>query len=309
VAATLAMNTLVFRFEGIGRVIQIFADARSSAARILEFLDAEPEIRPGAKRLVDAGALGFRIEGVRVAASDDAGNILKDCSLAVRPGETVALVGATGSGKSTLVSLLPRLLDPLAGRVLIGSDEVGFQDVRELELGSLRKHVHLASQDCFLFSDTVAENVRQAAPEASLAEVRRALELAAATDVLDNLPQGLDTAIGDRGVTLSGGQRQRLALARALLAKPSILILDDSTSALDALTEQKILHNIRALAAETGGAITLVLVASKPSTVRFADRILVLEEGRIAAQGSHAQLTRTCATYRELLGIEDGNQE
>jgi ATP-binding cassette subfamily B protein len=306
VAATLAMNTLVFRFEGIGRVVQIFADARSSAARILEFLDAEPEIQSGSRRLPDR-PLGFEIDRVRVNAGDDGGSILEDCTLEVRPGEVVALVGATGSGKSTLVSLLPRLLDPVEGSVRIGSDERGFNDVRRLDLGDLRRHVHIASQDCFLFSDTIAENVRLGAPRASLDDVENALELAAASDVLENLPEGLDTRIGDRGITLSGGQRQRLALARALLARPSILVLDDSTSALDAVTEQTILHNIRRLGRESGRAITLFIVASKPSTVLFADRIVVLEKGRIAAEGSHTELASKSSAYRELLGIDHGH--
>jgi ATP-binding cassette subfamily B multidrug efflux pump len=305
-AAILAMNTLVFRFEGIGRVIQIFADARSSAARIMEFLDAEPAIAPGAKRLPE-GPLGFELEKVRVTANDAGGSILDDCSLRVEPGETVALVGATGSGKSTLVSLLPRLLDPVGGGVKIGSDELGFHDVRSLELSDLRRHVHVASQDCFLFSDSVAENVRLAKPDAQREDIEQALRLSAASDVLDNLPEGLDTRIGDRGVTLSGGQRQRLALARALLAKPSILVLDDSTSALDAVTEQKILHNIRGLVRETGRAITLFMVASKPSTVLFADRIVVLENGRIAAQGTHRELAGKSRAYRELLGIDENH--
>jgi ATP-binding cassette, subfamily B, bacterial len=307
VAATLAMNTLVFRFEGIGRVIQIFADARASAGRIMDFLDAPTAIAPGKRRLPDA-PLGFRLEQVRVASGDQT-SILDGCSLTVRPGETVALVGATGSGKSTLASLLPRLLDPTEGRVLLGSDESGFVDARELTLDDLRRHVHVATQDCFLFSDSIAENVRLGAPNSSPADVGRALRLAAAEDVLSNLPEGLDTRIGDRGITLSGGQRQRLALARALVANPSILVLDDSTSALDAVTEQTILHNIRGLAAEQGRAITLFMVASKPSTVMFADRIVLLENGVIAAQGSHAELSATSASYRELLGIEHGHQK
>jgi ATP-binding cassette, subfamily B, bacterial len=307
VGATLAMNTLVFRFEGIGRVINIFADARSSAARIMDFLDAEPAILPGTGKLA-SGPLGFRFETVRVESSADGKSAILDaCSLDVAPGETVAIVGATGSGKSTLVSLLPRLLDPSAGRVLCGSEALGYRDVRSLELSDLRRRVHLSSQDCFLFSDSVAENVRLAAPQASDLEVRRALDLAAAGEIVDSLPEGLATRIGDRGVTLSGGQRQRLALARAFLAAPSILILDDSTSALDSLTEQTILQNIRGLAAQNGQPITLVLVASKPSTVMFADRILVLENGRVSAEGSHARLARESATYRELLGLEHGN--
>jgi ATP-binding cassette subfamily B protein len=307
VAATLAMNTLVFRFEGIGRVIQIFADARSSAGRIMEFLDAAPAIQSGKRRLPE-GPLGVRLQAVRVTARTDANSgILRDCSLTIRPGETIALVGATGSGKSTLTALLPRLLDPNRGQVLVGSEERGFVDVRELDLKDLRRRVHVSSQDCFLFSDTILENLRLGAPEATEEQARRGLHLAAVEDVLDHLPEGLHTRLGDRGVTLSGGQRQRLALARALIAGPSILVLDDSTSALDAVTEQTILHNIRALAAETGEAMTLFLVASKPSTVLFADRILVLENGAIAAEGTHDVLARTSSTYRELLGIEDGN--
>jgi ATP-binding cassette subfamily B protein len=307
VAATLAMNTLVFRFEGIGRVIQIFADARSSAARIMEFLDAEPAIRPGAATLPE-GPLGFELSQVSVTTRGAEGtSILNGCTLSVRPGETVALVGGTGSGKSTLTALLPRLLDPAEGSVRIGSDALGFHDVRTLSLADLRRHVHVATQDCFLFSDTVGENLRLAKPSANDADLRRALQLAAVDDVIDELPAGLQTRLGDRGVTLSGGQRQRLALARAFLAAPSILVLDDSTSALDAVTEQSILRNIRALAEETRRAMTLFIVASKPSTVLFADRVVVLENGAIAAQGSHAELLFSSATYRELMGIEHGN--
>jgi ATP-binding cassette subfamily B protein len=188
--------------------------------------------------------------------------------------------------------------------VSIGSDARGWVDVRSLELRSLRRRVHLASQECFLFSDTIAANVRLGAPEATEDEVREALRLAAAEDVLTGLPQGLETRIGDRGVTLSGGQRQRLGLARALIARPSLLILDDSTSALDAVTEQKILHNVKALSRESGTPMTMLIIASKPSTAMFADRIVVLANGAISAEGSHRELARTSATYRELLGID-----
>jgi ABC-type multidrug transport system fused ATPase/permease subunit len=269
----------------------------------MEFLDAAPAIASGAREL-PTGPLGIRYRGVRVnSRGENSTAILDDLTFEVAPGETVALVGATGSGKSALVSLLPRLLDPSAGHVEVGSEVAGFVDVREVDLIALRHHVHVSTQDCFLFSDTLAENVRLAAPQASDDEVRQALHLAAADEILTDAKDGLATRLGDRGITLSGGQRQRVALARALLAKPSILILDDSTSALDALTEQRILHNIRNLNAGT----TLLLVASKPSTVMFADRILVLENGRIVAEGRHAELSRSSSTYRELLGIEDGN--
>jgi ABC-type multidrug transport system fused ATPase/permease subunit len=273
----------------------------------MEFLDATPAIESGQARL-PKGPLGFRLDAVRVTSrGSDGPSILNDCSVTVRPGEIVAMVGATGSGKSTFTALLPRLLDPTAGKLELGSERTGFLDARTLDLGELRRRVHVSTQDCFLFSDTILENVRLGAPDASDDEVRRALELAAIDDLLETLPEGIHTTIGDRGVTLSGGQRQRLALARALLARPSILVLDDSTSALDALTEQRILNNIRAFAEETGEALTLFIVASKPSTVLFADRVLVLEAGAIVAEGRHEQLVRTSASYRELLGIEDGH--
>ncbi|HSC86807.1 MAG TPA: ABC transporter ATP-binding protein [Polyangiaceae bacterium] len=305
VAAVLAMNTLIFRFEGIGRIIQIFADARSSAARIMDFLDAEPKIRTGHGSLA-AGPLGFRLSDVEVRSRDEGGAILQGLSFQVEPGEVVALVGATGSGKSTLAALLPRLLDPTQGRVELGSNEAGWVDVRELELAQVRRQVHVAAQDAFLFSDSIERNLRLAAPGASPAELRRALQDAAAAEIVDELPEGLETRIGDRGTTLSGGQRQRIALARAFLAKPSILVLDDSTSALDAVTEQTILRNLRERAGEGGAAPSLLLIASKPSTVLFADRILVLDGGRIAASGSHAELLLGSTSYRELMGKDDG---
>lgn len=304
VASLLAMNTLIFRIEGIGRIIQIFADARSSAARIMALLDAETPITSGSGRL-PAGPLGLRLSKVRVKARGEGEDILRNCSLRVDAGEIVAVVGATGSGKSTLTALLPRMLDPDAGDVSIGSDETGWTDVRSLELPDLRRRVHVASQECFLFSDTIAANVLLGASGASTAELIDALRLASAQDVLQNLPDGIATTIGDRGVTLSGGQRQRLALARALISRPSVLVLDDSTSALDAVTEQTILHGVRGLSQATGQPVTMLIVASKPSTAMFADRIAVLQKGAIVAEGTHEDLSRSSATYRELLGIDD----
>jgi ATP-binding cassette subfamily B protein len=304
VASLLAMNTLIFRIEGIGRIIQIFADARSSAARIMALLDAETPITSGSGRL-PAGPLGLRLSKVRVKARGEGEDILRNCSLQVEAGEIVAVVGATGSGKSTLTALLPRMLDPDGGDVSIGSDEMGWTDVRSLELPDLRRRVHVASQECFLFSDTIAANVLLGASGASTAELIDALRLASAQDVLQNLPEGIATTIGDRGVTLSGGQRQRLALARALISRPSVLVLDDSTSALDAVTEQTILHGVRGLSQTTGQPVTMLIVASKPSTAMFADRIAVLQKGAIVAEGTHEELSRSSATYRELLGIDD----
>ena len=303
VASLLIANTLVFRIEGVGRVMQIFADARSSAARIWELLDARPGIIGGSAAIADE-ALGVRLAHVRVASPRGGNAILKDCSLRIQPGEIVALVGTTGSGKSSLAALLPRLLEADSGTVAIGSDILGWRDVREFDLGQLRRRVHVVTQESFLFSDTLAANLRVADPHAGDAELLAALDLASAGDVIERLPHGLKTPLGDRGITLSGGQRQRLCLARALLAKASILGLDDATSALDAATERIVLNNIRNFKNKAGGrVVTVLMVSSKLSTVLMADRVLLLADGHIAAQGTHRELSSTCTAYRELMGI------
>ena len=302
VASLLIANMLVFRIEGVGRVMQIFADARSSAARIWELLDAEVGIVGGSASL-PSGPLGVRVTGAVLGASPGSNPILKDCTFQIEPGEIVALVGTTGSGKSSLTALLPRLLEAEAGEVAIGSDAAGWQDVKTLDLHQLQRRVHVVTQDSFLFSDTLAANLRIADPKASDADVLAALEMAAAGDVIAPLPQGLDTPLGDRGVTLSGGQRQRLCLARALLAKASILGLDEATSALDAATEHTVLRNIRNYRHGAGGHdVTVLIVSSKLSTILMADRVLLLADGHIAAQGTHRELSNTSAAYRQLMG-------
>lgn len=304
VSSLMIANTLVFRIEGVGRVMQVFADARSSAARIWELLDARPEIRGGNETLPDA-PLGLDVRDVRVVAPGGGNNILLYCSFRVEPASVVALVGMTGSGKSTLAGLFPRLIDVDGGEVRVGSDNAGWHDVRNLRLDQLRKRVHVVPQEAFLFSDTLEANLRMVAPDASEADLHNALRLASAEDILDKLPQGLQTRIGDRGITLSGGQRQRICLARGLLARPSVLILDDATSALDAVTERTILHNIRELNTQ-GAPITVLLIASKLSTILLSDRVLLLEHGCITASGTHKQLAATHPEYCDLLGIEHG---
>jgi ABC-type multidrug transport system fused ATPase/permease subunit len=306
VASLLMMNTVVFRVEAIGRVMQTFADARSSAARIMDLLDAEPLVT-GGRLPVPPGPLGVRLDGVRVRSPGGDTDVLADCSLAIAPGEMVALVGATGAGKSTLTALLPRLVDTDAGQVRVGSDAAGWLDVREVDLAELRRRVHVVPQEVFLFSDTVAANLRLGAPGASDADLWAALRLAAADDVVEALPQGLDTVVGDRGVTLSGGQRQRLTLARALVARPAVLALDDATSALDAVTERQIFSGLSRRGSHARGT-TVFIVASKLSTVLLADRAVLLAGGRVAAAGTHEQLARSEATYRELLGIDEHGQ-
>lgn len=302
VTSLLIATTLVFRIEGIGRVMQTFADARASAGRIWQLLDAPTLIEDGPGRLPQ-GPLGLKLEQVSVSAPGSERDILRQCSLSLAPGEVVALVGATGTGKSLLASLLPRLTDADSGRVLIGNDEGGWQDVRDLQLADLRRRVHVLPQESFLFADTLAANLRLSAPGASDAELLDALHRAAADDILERLPLGLDSPLGDRGVTLSGGQRQRLCLARALLAAPDILCLDAATSALDAIGEQRVLDNLRRQRRH-GHAPTLLLIASKESTVQRADRVLLLDNGRIVDSGPHLELLRRNPAYRDLLGIE-----
>ncbi|MDQ8035953.1 MAG: ABC transporter ATP-binding protein [Pedobacter sp.] len=305
VAALLMVTTLVFRAEGIGRVMQVFADARSSAARIWEVLDAEPAIKSG-QDVLPAGPLGLEFAHVSVPAPGGGRDILRDCSFTVAPGEMVAVVGTTGSGKSTLLALLPRLADVESGHIRLGSVANGWQDLRSTDLADLRRQVHVVSQESFLFSDTLAANLRFAAPHASDDELHRALEFAAADDVLERLEEGFATKLGDRGVTLSGGQRQRLCLARAILAGARIIAFDDATSALDAATEKRILDNIRRSRRDGAAAATVIIVSSKLSTILMADRVLLLADGRIADAGSHAELAARNAAYRDLMGIAHG---
>jgi ABC-type multidrug transport system fused ATPase/permease subunit len=203
--------------------------------------------------------------------------------------------------------LLSRLLEYDQGRVSIGSPWAGWQDVRTLQLDGLRHKVHVLPQEAFLFSDSLANNLRLGRPNASDAEVWQALDFADARDFVERMPEGLQTRMGDRGVTLSGGQRQRICLARAILARPAILVLDDATSALDALTERRVLEHIRALRAESGHPITILLIASKLSTLLLADRVAMLSQGRIAAEGTHAALMQSNADYRDLLGDTRGH--
>jgi ATP-binding cassette subfamily B protein len=267
-------------------------EARTASDRLYEVLDTKPEItdRPGARTLEQAiGRIRFEGVGFRYPGSEEW--ILRGVDLELAPGETLALVGATGSGKTTLASLVPRLYDVSEGRVTL--DGV---DIRDITLSSLRSHLGVAFEDPILFSASVRENLLMGRPEAADEELNRALAVAQAGFVSE-LPWGLDTRVGEQGYSLSGGQRQRLALARAVLGRPRVLVLDDPLSSVDVHTEALIEE---ALASVLEG-VTALLVVHRPSTLALADRVALISQGGIAAVGTHHDLMRENALYRALL--------
>jgi ATP-binding cassette subfamily B protein len=277
----------------IGAIMALSQEARAGVERIVAVLQTEPTVTEtaGATPLPDGeGAVEFR--DVSFAYSPDARPVLDGIDLRVEPGEVLALVGPSGSGKSTLAMLLPRFYDPTAGSVVVD----GF-DIRNATTQSLRSRVGIAFEEAFLFSDTIRANIGYGRPDASEDEIRAAAEAAQAAEFIDELADGYDTVVGERGLTLSGGQRQRIALARLLLADPAIAVLDDATSAVDAAVEARIHEALRAWHV---GRTTL-LIAHRESTARLADRVALLEAGRIVAVGSHDELMQTNARYRELL--------
>jgi ATP-binding cassette subfamily B protein len=302
VTSLLIATTLIFRVEDIGRVMQVFADARSSANRIWQLLDATPEIISGTQAIPPA-PLGIRLRNVAMKAPKGERYIIEHLNFDIQPGNIVAMVGATGSGKSLIASLLPRLNDLAEGEVLVGADQTRWVNVKEADLQTLRKRIHVVPQESFLFSGTLADNLRISSPDATDDELLWAIDMASATDVLHRLPNGLDTPLGDRGVTLSGGQRQRISLARAFLANPDILCLDDATSALDALSEQRIVNNIRKLNREGKKTISVLVISSRLSTILLADHVLLLDKGHISDQGTHEDLRHRNHHYCDLLGI------
>jgi len=288
---------LVWPVEALGWLLANGQEAATAAERVYEVLDTRSDIvdRPGAAALARArGHLRFERVGFRYPGADRP--VLHDVTLDVRPGETVALVGVTGSGKTTLASLVPRLYDASQGRITL--DGV---DLRDLRLSSLRAHVAAAFEEPILFSASVRENLLLGAPGASEDAVAEALAVARAEFVLD-LPWGLDTRIGEQGLSLSGGQRQRLALARAVIARPRVLVLDDPLSALDVHTEALV---EQALARVLHGTTGLVVV-HRPSTLALADRVALLKGGTIASVGTHGELMASVPSYRAILSQEAG---
>jgi len=286
----------------VSMLVTHLARATASAERIQEILDSVPTIRDKPDAISDPPEDATVVfEDVTFAYDGDGADAaLEGVSFVARPGQTLALLGQTGSGKSTLVHLIPRYYDVTGGRITVGG-----MDVRDMSSATLRRMVGAVLQETVLFSGTIRDNIRYGRPEASQDEVERAARMAQAHDFIQEFPDGYDTVLGQRGVNLSGGQKQRVAIARALLVEPPILILDDSTSSVDVETEARIQEALEAYGRER----TCIMVAQRISSVLTADQILVLDDGRVVASGTHEELMVSSAVYREIYESQLGNAE
>lgn len=282
----------MFPMVMLGMIIMSVSQAGAGAQRIFEILDAEIEVtdRPGARVLPPIeGRVEF--ENVTFRYFPEQEPVLKEVNLVAEPGESMALFGATGSGKSTIINLIPRFYDVSEGRVTVDG-----HDVRDVRLQSLRRQIGIVLQETTLFGGTIRENIAYGKPDAPEQEIIEAARAAEAHDFITSFPEGYDTLVGERGVTLSGGQKQRIAIARALLIDPRILILDDSTSSVDIETELRIQQALERL--QRGR--TSFIIAQRISTVQRADKVVVLDGGRVVAQGKHEELLRESPLYAEI---------
>jgi ABC-type multidrug transport system fused ATPase/permease subunit len=291
VAFSTYLGQLAEPVHRMGRIIPILAMAAAAGERIFEILDARSDVEEAADAVPLPTIQGrVRFEGVSFAYFGRH-RVLEDVSFEALPGQIIALLGATGSGKSSIINLIPRFYDPTEGRITLDG-----HDIRGVTLNSLRDQIGIVLQETTLFASTVRENIAFGRPEASEADVVAAAQAAQAHDFIVDMPQGYDTPVGERGITLSGGQKQRIAIARALLKDPRILILDDATSSVDTETEQLIQKALERLMRGR----TSFVIAQRLSTVRVADLILLLDRGRVAVRGTHEELLRTSGLYAEI---------
>jgi len=292
IASVTYVTQILMSLMMVSMMFQPFSRASASAKRIIEVLDCAPVIEDGAGTVPEdrSGSVTFKNVSFRYP-STGGDPVLCDIDLDVKPGEFVAVLGATGSGKTSLVNLIPRFYDAVEGSVLV--DGV---DVRDYPLGELRSRISYVLQKAQLFAGSVADNIRFGAPDATDEEIRRAAEIARVSEFIDEFADGYDTYIEEGGVSLSGGQKQRVSIARAIVRRPEIIIFDDSTSALDTGTESRLRSALRRELSDT----TVIMIAQRISSVMHADRIAVLENGRITACAPHEELMRTSATYREI---------
>ncbi len=297
---------LIWPLRMLGMIIAQGQRSAASAERVHEILETDPVIRdnPNGLPLPAHGPSGgrgdVRFEAVRFAYAPELPVVLDRFDLSIPAGQSVALVGSTGSGKTTVARLIPRFYDAVEGSVTV--DGVDVQSVR---LKDLRKAVGIVFEDTFLFSDSIAANIAFADPDASMESITRAARLAGAAEFIVDLPEGYDTLIGERGFSLSGGQRQRLAIARAILADPRVLILDDATSSVDPTKE----HEIRDALTEVMRDRTTIVIAHRPATIALADRVVLLSAGQVVADGTHRQLLATSAEYRAVLAAAEAREQ
>jgi ATP-binding cassette subfamily B protein len=296
-AFNLYILMLIWPLRMVGLLIAQASRASAGAGRVDEILVTDPLIvdRPDAVAMPPGGGGEVRLEDVRFGYGATR-SVLNGLNLTIHPGEAVALVGATGSGKTTVARLLPRFYDVDGGKVML--DGV---DVRDLKVDDLRKSIGIVFEDTFLFTDTVRENIAFADPEASQEQIERAARLAGADGFIAALPDGYDTLIGEHGFSLSGGQRQRIAIARAVIAEPKVLILDDATSSVDPTKE----HEIRAALGEVMAGRTTIIIAHRPATIALADRVVLLADGVAVAEGTHEELLATSERYRTVLAAAE----
>jgi ATP-binding cassette, subfamily B, multidrug efflux pump len=297
------LHILAWPIMALGWMLSIFQRGKAALVRLGEILDIVPDIRnPEHPRVADEPRGEIRFEGVSFGYPS-AGNghaILSDIDLTVRPGQRLGVIGRTGSGKSTIAMLVPRLFDVSGGRVIV--DGI---DVREWDLETLRSHIGFVPQDPFLFSQSIGENIEFARDEVSRDEITRVIEMAGLDSDLNEFPHGIETQVGERGITLSGGQKQRLTLARAIAKNPRVLILDDSLSSVDAATERRILGQLDSVL----HGRTSIVISHRVSSVRRADQIVVVDDGRIVERGTHDELVRKDGLYADLFRRQQITEE